>query len=210
VKVLLKSNQTVTLTPADVKAIDPLGIGTNPYITNLIQQYPSGNNPGGVADKGLNFNQLLFNAPQPLNNHVQVAKLDYVIDNASKHTVSVRGTLVGDSQIPSTGLALFPGQAPISQTLDNSRGISARYTYVVTPTLVNVFNYGFTRLGNATTGSLNVVPSFGFQTLQPTVRGQSRIAPTPNITDDLTWTKGKHTFQMGFNYIIAKNIFAMM
>jgi hypothetical protein len=206
VKVLLKSNQVVTLTPADVKAIDLLGMGANPYITNLIQQYPSGNNPGGVADKGLNFNQLLFNAPQPLNNHVQVAKLDYVIDNASKHTVSVRGTLVGDSQIPAAGLALFPGQAPISQTLDNSRGISARYTYVVTPTLVNVFNYGFTRLGNATTGSLNVVPSFGFQTLQPTVRGQSRIAPTPNISDDLTWTKGKHTFQMGFNYIIAKNI----
>jgi hypothetical protein len=206
VKVLLKSGQTVTLTPADVKAIDPLGIGANPYITNLMQSYPSGNNPGGVSDKGLNFNQLLFNAPQPLNNHVQVAKLDYIIDSASKHTVSVRGTLVGDSSIPNNGLSLFPGQAPISQTLDNSRGISVRYTYVVTPSLVNVFNYGFTRLGNATTGSLNVVPSFGFQTLQPTVRGSTRIAPTPNITDDLTWTKGKHTFQFGFNYIIAKNL----
>ena len=45
-----------------------------------------------------------------------------------------------------------------------------------------------------------------FRSLQPTVRGQTRIAPTPNISDDLTWTKGKHTFQMGFNYIIAKNI----
>ncbi len=219
VKVLLKSGQTVTLTPADVKAIDPLGIGANPYITNLMQSYPSGNNPGAVADKGLNFNEVLFNAAQPLNNHVQVAKLDYILDSAAKHTVSVRGTLVGDSQIPNTGcaastvsttptcgLAIFPGQAPVSQTLDNSRGISARYTYVVTPALVNVFNYGYTRLGNATTGSLNVLPSFGFTPLQPLVRGSSRIAPTPNITDDLTWTKGKHTFQMGFNYIIAKNI----
>jgi hypothetical protein len=208
VKVLLKSGQTVSLTPADVKAIDPLGIGENPYITNLMQQYPSGNNPLLGSDKGLNFNQLLFNAAQPLNNHVQVAKLDYIIDSASKHTVSVRGTLVGDSSVPGGGLAPFPGQGPKQQTLDNSRGIAARYTYVVTPTLVNVFNYGYTRLGTASTGSLNVVPSFGFTTLQPTTRASTRFSPTPNISDDLTWTKGKHTFQMGFNYLIAKNITA--
>jgi hypothetical protein len=206
VKVLLKTGQTVSLTPADVKAIDPLGIGENPYIVNLMQQYPSGNNPLGASDKGFNFNQLLFNAPQPLNNHVQVAKLDYIVDSASKHTISVRGTLVGDSSIPNGGLALFPGQAPSQLTLDKSRGLSVRYTYVVTPNLVNAFNYGFTRLGTATTGTSNVVPSFGFTSLLPTTRGTSRIAPTPNITDDLTWTRSKHTFQAGFNFIEAKNI----
>jgi hypothetical protein len=206
VKVLLKSGQTVSLTPADVKALDPLGIGENPYIVNLMQQYPSGNNPLGASDKGLNFNTLLFNAPQPLNNHVQVAKLDYIIDSASKHTVSVRGTLVGNSSVPGGGLALFPGQQPVQQTLDNSRGLSIRYTYVITPSLVNVFNYGYTRLGNTSTGSLNVVPSFGFTTLLPTTRASVRIAPTPNLTDDITWTKGKHTIQGGFSYIEAKNL----
>src|SRR5580698_3466395 len=87
VKVLLKSGQTVSLSPSDVKAIDPLGIGENSFIFNSLQQYPSGNNPLGSTDKGLNFNQLLFNAPQPLNNHVQVAKLDYNLDNARKHTL---------------------------------------------------------------------------------------------------------------------------
>ncbi len=34
----------------------------------------------------------------------------------------------------------------------------------------------------------------------------SRIAPTPNITDDLTWVKGKHTIQAGLNWHQAKNI----
>ena len=204
VKVLLKSGQTVSLTPADIKALDPLGIGENPYIANLAQQYPSGNNPLGASDKGLNFNQLLFNAPQPLNNWVQVAKLDYIVDSASRHTISLRGTLDGDSS--TTGLAPFPGQQPTQQTLDNSRGISMRYTYVITPSLVNAFNYGFTRQGGAKTGNLNVVPSFGFTSLIPTTRGSSRIAPTPNITDDLTWTHGKHTIQVGFNYIVAKNL----
>ena len=210
VKVLLKSGQTVSLSPADVKALDPLGIGENPYIADLMQKYPSGNNPLGATDKGLNFNQLLFNAPQPLNNHVQVARLDYVIDSASRHTVSVRGTLVGQFQrteyYGQPGLALFPGQSPSQQTLDNSRGISVHYTYVITPNLVNSFNYGFTRQGTTTTGTLNVVPTFGFTSLLPTTRANSRIAPTPNITDDVTWTRGRHTFQAGFNYIQAKNI----
>ena len=206
VKVLLKSGQTVSLSPADVRALDPLGIGENPFIADLMQQYPSGNNPLGATDKGLNFNQLLFNAPQPLNNHVQVAKLDYIIDSASRHTISLRGTLVGNSSVPTAGLALFPTQSPSQQTLDNSRGISARYTYVITPSLVNSFNYGFTRQGTTTTGTLNVVPTFGFTSLLPTTRASSRIAPTPNITDDVTWTRGKHTFQAGFNYIEAKNM----
>ena len=204
VKVLLQNGQTVPLTPADVKALDPLGIGENPYVMSLYKSYVSGNNPLSASDKGLNFNTLLFNAPQPLNNHVQVAKFDYILN--SKHSFAVRGTLVGNSSVPAAGLALFPGQVPVQQTLDNSRGISAHYTYVVSPTLVNVFNYGFTRMGGATTGSLNVVPEFGFTTLLPRARGNSRIAPTPHITDDLTWTRGKHTFQMGFHYLEAKNV----
>jgi hypothetical protein len=204
VKVLLENGQTVSLTPADVKALDPLGIGENSYVMNVFKSYAPGNNPLSASDKGLNFDTLLFNAPQPLNNHVQVAKFDYILN--SKHTFSIRGTLVGNSSVPSSGLALFPNQTPSQQTLDNSRGISARYTYVISPTLVNAFNYGFTRLGSATTGSLNVVPDFGFTTLLPVARGSSRIAPTPNITDDLTWTKGKHTFQMGFHFLSAKNV----
>jgi hypothetical protein len=192
------------LTPADVKALDPRGIGENAYVMKLFQPYAAGNNPLGASDKGLNFNTLLFNATQPLNNHVQVAKIDYNLN--SKHSFAVRGTLVGDSSVPAAGLALFPNQPAVQQTLDNSRGISARYTYVISPTMVNAFNYGFTRVGGATTGSLNVVPEFGFTTLLPTARGNSRIGPTTHITDDLTWTKGKHTLQMGFAYLVAKNV----
>ncbi len=62
VEVLLKSGQTVQLSPAAVKAIDPLGIGANPYILGLMKQYPSGNDPLAASDHGLNFNDLLFNA----------------------------------------------------------------------------------------------------------------------------------------------------
>ncbi len=210
VGVLLKSGQTIQLSPAAVKALDPLGIGENPYVVSLMQQYPHGNDPLAASDKGLNFNDLLFNAPDDLNNHAMVGRMDYNIDDAGKHTVMVRGTLNGASTYGSgsgtTGLAQFPGQAPSQEMLDNSRGISARYTYVITPNLVNAVNFGYTRLGNATTGTLSVVPSFGFTTLVPTTRGNSRIAPTPNLTDDVTWTHGRHTIQAGFNWHQAQNI----
>lgn len=195
VQVKLKSGAIDSLTPAQVKQIDPLGIGENPYILNLMQQYPAGNDPLAASDKGLNFNVLLFNAPKPLNNHVQVGKLDYILNN--KQTISVRGTLNGASQVSS--VELFPGQQPQSVSQDDSKGISARYTYVISSSLVNVANFGYTRGGSASTGTLNVVPTFGFTSLQSTVRGNQSFTPTQNYTDDLTWTRGKHTLQFGVN-----------
>ena len=205
VQVLLKGQTTpLQLTPAQVKAIDPLGIGEDPAILALLQLYPSGNNPTASSDKGLNTNVLTFNAPAPLNNHVQVGKLDFNIDNAGKHTVSLRGTLNGASQVATS--EQFPGQQPSSESQNNSRGLSVHYTYVISRSLVNSFNYGYTRLGTATTGNLNVIPSIGFTTLQATPSGSSRIAPTPNITDDITWNHGRHTIQAGFNFHQAQNI----
>jgi hypothetical protein len=210
VQVLLKSGQTVQLTPAQVKQIDPLGIGENPTILSLMQQYPQGNDPLAASDKGLNFNDLLFNAPDDLNNHAMVGRMDYNIDDAGKHTIMVRGTLNGASTYGTgtgtTGLAQFPGQAPAQEMLDNSRGISARYTWVISAAMVNAFNFGYTRLGQSTTGTETVLPTFGFTTLAPTGRPSSRIAPTPNYTDDFTWTKGRHTIQAGINIHRAENV----
>ena len=206
VKVQLKNGQVVQLSPSDVQAVDPLGIGVNPYMLSLMKQYPSGNDPLAVSDKGLNFNGLLFNASQPLNNHAMVGRMDYNIDSAGHHQISVRGTLNGASMVPTTGLAQFPGQGPTQVLLDNSRGIAARYTYVITPNLVNTANYGYTRLGTSSTGTEAVVPNFGFTTLEPTLRPSTRIAPTPNVTDDLTWVKGRHTVQAGMNFRQAQNI----
>ena len=133
-----------------------------------MKQYPGGNNPLGAADKGLNFNQLLFNAPNTLDNHVMVGRMDYNIDSAGRHSIMVRGTLNGAGQ--DTSLAQFPGQAAAARTLDNSRGVAVRYTAVINPHLVNVLNYGYTRLGTSSTGNQTVIPSIGFTTLTATPR----------------------------------------
>ncbi len=208
----LKSGQTASLGPAAITAIDPLRDRRERVHEELSQLVPVREQSGFASpDKGLNFNVLTFNAPQDLNNHAQVAKLDYNLDPAGKHTFSLRGTLNGaavdgNGTVGSTtGLAEFPGQAAAQKTLDNSRGMSARYTAVLSPTLINVVNYGYTRLGNASTGASVVVPTFYFAAPVGTARPAQRIAPTTNFTDDITWTKGRHTITGGINFRFSEN-----
>jgi hypothetical protein len=208
VSVLLKGGQTVQLTPAMVKAIDPLGIGENPYVLNLMKQYPAGNNPLGVSDNGLNFNQLLFNAADKQNYHTQVARLDYNIDPAGKHTLMLRGTLNGqsvDGDGNGGGLAQFPGQEAVSKSLDNSRGLAARYTAVLSAHLVNALTYGYTRPSSASTGNSQVYPAFGFTSLTATPRASRSLQPTSNLNDAVTWTKGRHTAQFGISFRFSEN-----
>ncbi len=72
--------------------------------------------------------------------------------------------------------------------------------------MVNTISVGYTRLGQSNTGVQSVIPNFGFTTLGTTNRPSSRIAPTPNITDDFTWNKGRHTIQAGFNFHQSQDI----
>jgi Carboxypeptidase regulatory-like domain/TonB dependent receptor len=200
IKVALSNGQIATLSPADVKAIDPLHIGMSSYMLNYLQQYPVGNDPLSSADKGLNYSILRFNAPQTLNNRAYVGKMDFNLDRTGKHVLSVRGTLNGAHQ--DSTLAQFPGQSAAQQTIDNSRGLAARYTWLVKSNLVNVFNYGYTRIGLSSTGSQAVIPTFFTSSpvnVAAAARPSLRISPTTNLVDDLTWTKGKHSVQFGFN-----------
>ena len=130
-----------------------------------------------------------------------VAKMDYRLDSAGKHTLSIRGTLQDNTQ--DTILAQFPGQPPASTLRDNSKGISVRYTAILKPNLINTFSYGLTRMGQEFSG----VSGTGFQ-FEPTAlsplqnfsaRPKGRTNPVNNFLDDVTWIKGKHTITMGMN-----------
>ena len=209
VEVQLKTtNQIVQLTPAMVQAIDPLGIGENPYVLNLMKQYPAGNYAAGGSDKGLNFYGLTFNTPNHQDYHTQVGRMDFNVDPAGKHVVSLSGTLNGsgvDGNGNGGGLAPFPGQAATYRSLDNSPAAwPPRYTWVIAPHIINNLSYGFNRPSTASTGvTIPPVPTFGFTALTQTPRASRSIQPLHNINDDLTWTKGRHTVQFGISFRFA-------
>jgi hypothetical protein len=206
IKVLLTNGTTVSLNPADIKAIDPLHIGFSPTMLSYLNQYPAGNDPLSSADRGLNFSILRFNAPQHLDNRAYVGKMDFNLDSAGRHTLSLRGTLNNAKQ--DTMLAQLPGQDAAVKTIDNSRGLSGRYTALVKPNMVNVLNWGYTRIGLASTGSNAVIPTFYVASpvnVASAARPSQRISPTQNIVDDFTWTKGAHTIQFGANMRLIEN-----
>ena len=72
------------------------------------------------------------------------------MDSAGKHILSLRGSLAGNNQVLTP--QSFPGQPINNVQLNNSRGISALYTAVLTPSMVNVAAFGLTRIGLNQTG----------------------------------------------------------
>lgn len=201
----LTDGSVESLTPAEIRLVDPLHIGVNQDMLKVLNSYPVGNDPTYGEDGGLNFSGYRFNAPSDRDDHAIVGKIDYHIDGAGKHTLSVRGTLADntDTQIP----AQFPGQPAASTLRDNSKGMAAQYTAILKPNLINVFNLGFTRYGQEFSGVIGPVL---FQTAldpleNPYARPFGQHLPTLNPTDDLTWIKGKHTITTGFNFRFMHN-----
>ena len=204
VKVQSTNGQIYELSGPQLQQIDPLGRGLNPNILNLLKQYPTGNDPTLGLDRGLNYTGLRFNAPFTLDHLVYVGKMDFILDKSSNHTVSVRGTLADN--VEDTTLAQFPGQSAQGTLINNSRGISARYTGVLKSNLINTFRFGLTRLGLERTGNLG--DSFGLDgltSLQSFTRPSQRILPTYNLVNDLSWLNGAHTIQAGINFRIIRN-----
>lgn len=223
----LTSNHTVPagwygLSPNQIaKVIDPCGSapcvdvlgrsvtpGVNQSIISLMRGYPHGNDPslGSIygLDNGYNSIGYRFNPPITLNNNDYVARLDFNIDQAGKHAVYVRGSLANDSRVnspqwlPNDPLTGEPG-APVATLLNNSKGMAVSYTAIFRPTLVNTFRYGITRQGldrGGTYGTELYVRGFDeFRDFG--TRPFLQIVPTHSFTDDMTWTKGKHTIQFG-------------
>jgi hypothetical protein len=201
------NGNTYTLGPSAIQQIDPLHIGVNQGYLNIIKQYPVGNDPAYGFDGGLNFTGFRFNAPDALDNRAYVGKMDFILDSAAKHTISVRGTLSNANQDQPSALAQFPGQQPASELLNNSKGIAATYTAILTPTLINNLTFGYTRQGLTYSGTTG--DAFGLYPLDTlsnyNARGNGRILPVDNIVDTLTWTKGKHTITTGLNFRIMTN-----
>jgi hypothetical protein len=205
--VQLTDGSVQTIAPSELKQIDPLGIGLNTAYQKLLNQYPAGNNPAFGQDGGLNFSGYRFNAPDHLNDMAWVAKLDYKLDSAGKHNLSFRGTLQHNTQ--DQILAQFPGQSPASVERDNGKGMSARYTAILSSSLINTFSYGLTRLGQEFSGIAGTAFQFEPTALSPlqnwSARAKGRTNPLNNFLDDVTWTRGRHTITTGLNFRFNRN-----
>jgi hypothetical protein len=189
----------------------PNGNGINSLLANaqgtgLFQQYPTANSSGCGNNDGFNISCYTFSAPNPTRLNTSIARLDYNITKSGTQRLFLRGNYQTDSI---SNPPQFPGQAPITTVRDTSRAIAVGYTAALSNTMVNNFRFGLTRQSQATVGQENG-PNITFRyfdDLHPSINSVSPSTsytnnfqiPVYNWTDDLSWSKGRHTLQFGVN-----------
>jgi hypothetical protein len=201
----------VTLTPAQVASMDPKcfalgtcpwGPGGDPNAIALLNQYPSPNS--FVAGDGLNTAAFTWSAPNPVNLNTSIGKIDYIL--SQKNRLFVRGNLQDDTTL---GPPQFPGQPASSTTRDNTKGIAAGEIWSPTANLVNNARYGYARQGYSDRGiGQGSYVNWGTGSISsPTAETRTSIIAVPvhNFIDDVSWSKGTHTFQFGANYRLIHN-----
>jgi Carboxypeptidase regulatory-like domain len=192
-------------TGASVLSLDPQGKGVNPAMIPYMALFPAGNLPEAGFDGGLSFSGFNFNSALPTKGNLYTARVDYNLTQDGRQSIFVRGSLEGLS----TGLLTpqFPGQPSASTLLNNSRGIAVNYNAQLSSTLINSLRYGLTRIGVNLSGASG--DSFDVRSFSDIIdfgaRADLRVVPVHQVSDDVTWTRGKHTLSFGAGLYFVRN-----
>lgn len=183
------------LGPAQLKQMDPLGIGPSQVVLNYFNKtYPEPNDfsVGNVV----NYAGYRFGAPEKNSDNYYIGRLDYRVND--KNSLFFRWTSVDD---PSTGIPFLPGQPPLSTSLDLSKGFVAGYTAMLSPHWVNSLRYGLTRQSISSSGTSDQ-PWVLFRGLdQPISRPSGFVSPVHNLIDTVSAIEGSHSIQFGGNIL---------
>src|SRR6266576_4837176 len=199
-----------TLTPTQIQQMDPLHIGNNPVVLNYFNSFPEPNDLT-QGDK-LNFVGYRFRGPVPTNNNWYIARADFKVTSTGSHSIFWRGAVRNDAH---SSVPYLPGTPPLQTLADFSKGFTVGYTALLKPTLVNNFHWGFTRQSFGNIGNNDSQPFIYFRGLNDdegannselaVTRSSSFQTPVHYFVDDLSWTRGKHTFQFGTNIRFIRN-----
>jgi hypothetical protein len=203
------SGSLTTLTPPQIASMDPNctangtcpnGPGTNAASIAYYKQFPLANS--NTAGDSYNTGGYIFASPAPLHQITNIARLDYTIND--RQSLFVRGNLQSDNQ---ASPLQFPGLPPNSNMFSNSKGIAIGHIWMINANLTNNFRYGYVRQGAATrgSGSAPYISVGGISPLNGTSTSSISIEPVHNFIDDVTFVKGRHTFQFGVNDRIVTN-----
>lgn len=185
------------LGPAQLKQMDPLGIGPSAVALNYFNTFPEPNDFSTVDVP--NYAGYRFAAPTPSSDNWYIGRLDYKVN--SKNSLFFRWTSVDD---PSTGAPFLPGRPPESVSLDLSKGLVAGYTAILSPQWVNNFRYGLTRASYQNSGDTNLPWITMRDMSQGITRASGDTDPVHNFIDTISGSVGAHNFQFGANLLAIR------
>src|SRR5260221_709675 len=217
-----KSIATQTFSPSDLQNLDPKGIGIDPAMLDLANHtgyldrtFCTGQTPTNdlSAGDGLNYAGYVFRAPTKLDKDVFIARVDYHLTANGKHNLFWRGNL---NDLRNPGAPFLPGKyqtlpgeldpsAPMQRISDHSKGFALGYIVVLSPTMVTSFHWGYTRQSFGVIGNTNQQWNTFLGLDQGINFSHNFQLPLHNFVDDVSWTKGTHSFQFGTSIKIARN-----
>lgn len=162
--------------------------------------YPLPNDPN--YGDGYNTQGYRFSAPTKIVKNWYIGKLDYNLNTDGTQRLSLSGALANESD---AGAPFLPGTAPENTVVNFNKGLIANYSDVISPTLINNFRYGFIRESVGTIGDSNQAWNYLQAFDQGVTYSSSFQRPIHNFTDDVSWVRGKHTWQFGFQFAFLRN-----
>ena len=192
------------LNATQLAAMDPLGVGPSSAVLAYFKSTfgPFTPNDNTVGDT-LNFQGFRFAAGQPERDDALIGRIDYKITANGNQSLFWRGS--GRDDVAAQSAPFLPGSVAENTQVDLSKGMAVGYTAVLTPTLVNNFEYGLTRQSVANEGDSNL-PWILIRSLdQGITRTNSFQFPLHQFRDDLSWNRGNHTFTFGTDIYLVYN-----
>ena len=179
--------------------------GPNAAMLTYFNQYPLPNDFS--QGDGLNTAGYRFASPTQNTKNWYIAKVDYNITTDGKQRVSLTGALANQNQGNGEFLpaGFTQGGVPTTSLLNYNKGLIANYSAVITNTLINNFRYGYVRESIGTIGNTNQAWN-GIRGIDQGYYYSSEFQrPINSFWDDLNWSKGKHTIQIGFQASFIRN-----
>lgn len=187
------------LGPAQLTAMDPLGIGPSQVALKYFNTYPKPNAPAELD--GPNFAGYRFSTPDTSNNNWYIARVDLTLN--SKNALFVRGTAVNDI---STAGPFLPGDAPLTKDVSLNKGIAVGLTTSFNASMVNNARFGLTKESYGSNGNSDK-PWITMRDMDQNIsRTSSTVSPTYNIVDTMNWQHGSHKFQFGANILLIRRV----
>jgi hypothetical protein len=193
------------LTPAQVAALDPKGIGASSGLLSFINsRYPQANDL--TAGDGINTGGFRFNAPSKRKDNTYTTRIDW--NATSKQRFFGRFNIARRLQTDTVNsvAAQFPGDPETAQIVVKDYSWVVGHTWTMTSNFVNQATVGVSRSGLLFPNNFRpAFPNsftFGAGLTAPFARidEQDRFVSVPTIRDDVTWTRGSHSFEFGGSF----------
>jgi hypothetical protein len=187
---------------------DPAHIGADASVLKLLNSYPLPNDYN-VGD-GLNTAGYLWAAPSAVRGPRNIIRVDHIFN--ANNNIFFRAMWAVEKQLEGDLLngrpAIYPGFPPRGEVYRPAKNYALSWRSVLTPTLVNEATAGFARFtfdftyGDSNPNFPNNEPAWVLNNATEDFLFSPhsiRTLNTPQLIDNLTWTKGAHVLKFGGN-----------